>query len=102
MSYFKKLKTLFAITFAFVCLFAASLFFSRPKSNGIVIGCKGFQDEILAELIAQIIEKKTDIPVLRKYHFGSTFIAYNALRSNEIDLYPEYNGTLLYGIFDLA
>ena len=66
---------------------------SNP-SNTIVIGSKNFTEQlILAEMIAQHIEAKTDINVERKLNLGGTFVCHEGIKSGELDLYPEYTGT---------
>jgi osmoprotectant transport system permease protein len=53
---------------------------------------------VLAELISKTIEDKANIVVNRKQGMGSTGIVFNALKEGEIDLYPEYWGTLTHEI----
>ena len=66
---------------------------SKP-SNTIVIGSKNFTEQlILAEMIAQHIESKTDLNVERKLNLGGTFVCHEGIKSGELDLYPEYTGT---------
>jgi len=83
-----------------LCLsFVLLIFFLFPLNNNyVVLSCKGYEDEILSELIATLIEETTEYKVKRKNNLGSTFITFNALFSSDIDLYPEYSGTLLFGI----
>jgi osmoprotectant transport system substrate-binding protein len=67
----------------------------RPQSK-ITIGSKFFTEQvILAELIAQHIEAKTRIPVIRKTNLGGTLLVHKALLAGELDLYVEYTGTAL-------
>jgi glycine betaine/choline ABC-type transport system substrate-binding protein len=63
--------------------------------EGIVIGGKGNEGEILSEILAQLIERDLGIPVKRKCKLESTFILFQALRGKQIDLYVEYTGTAL-------
>lgn len=79
-------------------LFLGSYFllpFQEDKeSNVIIIGGKNFPEQnILAEIMAQLIEDKTSLKVIRKFNLGSTAIVHQALVKGEIDLYPEYVGT---------
>jgi len=63
------------------------------------IGAKNFTENLLlAEMIAQLIEAKTDLTVERRFGLGGTMIAHNALRKGAIDLYVEYTGTALTAI----
>ncbi len=62
----------------------------------ITVGSKeSVEGRIVGNIIADCIEAKTDLKVERKMGLGGTMIAFNALKTNEIDIYPEYTGTLL-------
>jgi osmoprotectant transport system substrate-binding protein len=66
-----------------------------PQSK-ITIGSKFFTEQVvLAELLAQHIEAKTGIPVIRKTNLGGTLLVHKALLAGELDLYVEYTGTAL-------
>ncbi len=69
-------------------------------STGTVrIGAKNFTEGLLlGEMIAQLLEARTDLNVERRYGLGGTMIAHNALREGAIDLYVEYTGTALTAI----
>ena len=74
----------------------------RPddEESGVVrIGTKNFTEQlILGEMMAQVIEAKTDLKVLRRFNLGGTMICHGALLNGEIDLYPEYTGTGLVNV----
>ncbi|MBX9786021.1 MAG: ABC transporter permease subunit [Alphaproteobacteria bacterium] len=79
-------------------LFLGGYFFLNLQRNNesqfIIIGSKNFPEQnILAEIMAQLIEDKTSLKVIRKFNLGSTAIVHQALLNGEIDLYPEYVGT---------
>lgn len=58
------------------------------------IGSKeGCESVIIGNMMADLIEAKTDLKVERKLALGGTMIAFQALDTGEIDLYPEYTGT---------
>jgi len=60
----------------------------------ITIASKDFtEQEILSNMIADLIESKTDITVDRKLSLGGTQICFAALKAKEIDLYVDYSGT---------
>lgn len=56
------------------------------------------ESRLLAEIMAQAIEQNTDIKVNRRYGLGGTLICFEALRTAEVDVYPEYTGTILTAI----
>jgi osmoprotectant transport system permease protein len=61
----------------------------------IRVASKTFTESyILAELIAQTIEKTGEARVERKMGLGATGISHAALINGEIDIYPEYTGTI--------
>jgi osmoprotectant transport system permease protein len=60
----------------------------------IAIGSKLFTEQyILVEIFRLLIEGHTGLDVEIRPGLGGTKICYEALRSGEIDLYPEYTGT---------
>ena len=82
----------------FLCLFSAC---SKPPQTKITIGSKFFTEQvILAELLAQHIEVRTDIPVIRKTNLGGTLLVHKALLAGELDLYVEYTGTALTAVLN--
>jgi glycine betaine/choline ABC-type transport system substrate-binding protein len=69
----------------------------------LVVGTKNFTEQlILGEMIAQLIEAKTEIAVDRKFNLGGTMICHGAIVAGEIDVYPEYTGTALTAILNRA
>jgi len=82
---------------------AGSFEMNKTKSiNVIRIASKNFTEQlILAEMMAQMIEKRTDLSVDRKFNLGGTIICHQALKRGEIDLYAEYTGTGLMAILQL-
>ena len=83
-------------------LIAAGVFtvYSNAKAKDkIVIGSKNFSEQlILGNMLADLIENKTDLQVDRKLNLGGTQVAFSALNNGNIDLYVEYTGTGLVDI----
>ncbi len=76
---------------------------ATPKiETGIVrIATKNFTEQlILGEMMAQIIEARTDLSVQRRFNLGGTMICHGALVNGEVDLYAEYTGTGLTAVLD--
>lgn len=74
---------------------------TASKSRDIVVGSKNFTEQVvLGELLAQTIERHTDLTVERRLNLGGTAIAHEALLSQGIDVYVEYTGTALTAIFN--
>jgi osmoprotectant transport system permease protein len=60
----------------------------------ITISGKNFtEQDILAHMMASLIEAKTDIEVIRKPFLGGTQVVHSALINGDVDLYAEYTGT---------
>ncbi|HEX4682201.1 MAG TPA: glycine betaine ABC transporter substrate-binding protein [Gemmatimonadaceae bacterium] len=69
-----------------------------PPRTPVVVASKPFGESyILAEMFAQTLEAH-GMRVSRRPGLGATEIAFGALRSNAIDVYPEYTGTGLLAI----
>ena len=59
----------------------------------VIVASKPFGESyILAEMFAQLLEAH-GISVTRRPGLGATDVAFAALRTNAIDVYPEYSGT---------
>jgi osmoprotectant transport system permease protein len=70
----------------------------RPPERPIVVASKPFGESfLLAEMFAQMLEAR-GFEVQRRLGLGATEIAFEALRSSSIDVYPEYTGTGLLAI----
>ena len=66
----------------------------------IVIASKPFAESyVLAEMFAQLLEAR-GFRVDRRAGLGATEVAFQALRTGAIDVYPEYTGTGLLAILD--
>ncbi|HEX7335832.1 MAG TPA: glycine betaine ABC transporter substrate-binding protein [Gemmatimonadales bacterium] len=64
----------------------------------VVVASKPFGESfLLAEMFAQLLEAR-GFEVDRRLGLGATEIAFEALRTNAIDAYPEYTGTGLLAI----
>ena len=78
---------------------AVAMLTGCERGPRIVVGCKNFTEQIiLGELIAQQIEKRTRVPVERRFYLAGTYIAQQSILAGRIDIYPEYTGTALTAI----
>ncbi|MDH3646474.1 MAG: ABC transporter permease subunit [Gammaproteobacteria bacterium] len=83
---------------AFILLCALCL---PAAGERIVVGSKTFTESyLLAEIMSQLLEA-SGYEVERKYGFGGTLVCYQALVNGEIDVYPEYTGTISETILHL-
>ena len=71
---------------------------SPSGSRPVVVASKPFGESyLLCEMFAQLLESR-GLTVERRPGLGATEIAFGALRSGAIDIYPEYTGTGLVAI----
>jgi osmoprotectant transport system permease protein len=81
--------------FLTIVLFTVSAF---ADAQTITVGAKHFNEGyILSEILAQLLEEN-GFTVDRKYNLGGTMVCFKALDQGEIDLYPEYTGTISFEI----
>lgn len=82
------------------CLTALLLLLGGCSStHRVVVGSKNFTEQvILGEMIAQHLENRLHLPVVRKLNLGGTLLAHQAMLARDIDLYPEYTGTAFTNI----
>ncbi len=99
----KNVKRLI-IGFASIIIVAGGAFTVYSKANAaekIVIGSKNFSEQlILGNMLADLIEGKTDIEVERKMNLGGSQVAFSAIKNGDIDIYVEYTGTGLVNILN--
>ena len=70
----------------------------KPSARPVVVASKPFGESfLLAEMFAQLLEAR-GLHVDRRPGLGATEIAFRALRTGAIDVYPEYTGTGLLAI----
>lgn len=87
-----------------VLMFVAGSQFACTKHEPVVrVGSKSFTESyILGEIVADVIERAGEARVERKFGLGGTGITYRAVAHGDIDLYPEYTGTLSLAILGNA
>jgi osmoprotectant transport system permease protein len=72
------------------------------RAQPIDVGAKHFNEGyILSEIIAQLLEQE-GFEVNRRFNLGGTLVCFEALRNGDIDVYPEYSGTLSAEILKIA
>jgi glycine betaine/choline ABC-type transport system substrate-binding protein len=72
---------------------------SANKGKSVTIGSKNFTEEfILGEIYAQALQA-AGYTVKKQLNLGSEQIALRAVKSGQVDAYPEYTGTALTSFF---
>jgi osmoprotectant transport system permease protein len=80
-------------------MMSACITFLMLGSNGITVGSKAFTESVvLGEMAAAVIET-TGLPVQHAKQLGGSRLVFEALVKGEIDVYPDYTGTLKEEIF---
>lgn len=83
-------------------LLAARAPAQQSAQRPVVVASKPFAESyVLAEMFAQLLESR-GVPVVRRPGLGATEVAFAALRTGSIDVYPEYTGTGLLAILRAA
>jgi osmoprotectant transport system permease protein len=74
---------------------------SKGRAGSIAIGGKQFtEQEIVGEIMATLIECRTQLKAVRRLNLGGTMICFQALQAGDLDLYAEYTGTGLVNILN--
>jgi len=95
---FNKIQKIIACCLV-VTLIGSGIFIATKKTDKIIIGCYNSTEQIiLGNMLATLIEKNTKIKVETDLNLGGSGIAYTALKTGKIDMYPEYTGMSLVGI----
>jgi len=64
------------------------------EARTLSVGSKDFtEQEILGNMVADLIEDRTDITVNRKLSLGGSQVCFAAMKTGDIDLYIDYSGT---------
>ncbi|WP_443663301.1 ABC transporter permease/substrate-binding protein [Clostridium sp.] len=90
-------KTMIAISLGSIIIASiviAPYFFAQKKEITIA-GKLGSEPEILINMYKLMIEDETNLTVKLKPGMGKTSFLFNALKSGDIDIYPEFTGTAL-------
>ncbi|MBM7703103.1 ABC transporter permease/substrate-binding protein [Metabacillus iocasae] len=89
-------KRSFTLATVLVLLLASPFAFMKATEPDVVIGGKiGAEPDVLINMYKLLIEEETDLKVGLKPSLGKTTFVYQALQSGEIDIYPEFTGTVI-------
>ena len=81
-------------------LLAAAVVADAAADRGVIrVGSKSFTESyILGEIVAQIVDGVGEARAERRLGLGGTGIVYGAVANGDIDVYPEYTGTIAQAI----
>src|ERR1700730_7394184 len=77
-----------------ICAILFALTVSTFAADRIVIGSKKFTESYVLGEIAKRTLNDAGIPAEHRQGMGGTIILWEALRTGQIDAYPEYTGTI--------
>ncbi len=83
-----------------IMLFVNGVFTNKGnEGDTIVVASKNYNEQlILGNMMATLIEEKTDLNVERKMNLGGSQVVFQAIKSGDVDIYAEYSGTALVNI----
>ena len=85
-----------------LALFANTVATAAAQEHKFTVGSKRFTESyILGEIITQTARRVGEATVVHKRGLGNTAIVLNALTGGNIDVYPEYTGTIAKEILKL-
>ena len=90
----KILISLIALITATALSFIPSIAPMMNSRHLLVAGKLGPEPEILINMYKELIEANSDIKVKLEPNFGKTSFLYEALKNKQIDIYPEFSGTI--------
>lgn len=72
---------------------------SLNKKEVITVGSKNYTEQlILGNMVADLLEEHTDLEVERQMNLGGSGIIFDAMKSDNLDVYVEYTGTMYVNI----
>ena len=72
---------------------------AAPSSAAITVGSKSFTENVILGEITVGLLRATGTEATHRAQLGGTRVLWEALRAGQIDVYPEYTGTLIEEIF---
>jgi osmoprotectant transport system permease protein len=87
---------IFAFRFVLVFALAASSIFASDRQ--VIVGSKKFTESYVLGEIAKRTLIKAGISAEHRQGMGGTIILWEALRTGQLDVYPEYTGTIVQEI----
>jgi osmoprotectant transport system substrate-binding protein/osmoprotectant transport system permease protein len=77
----------------FAVVVALALVADEPTST-VRVGSKKFTESVILGDVAVALVREAGIPAIHRRELGGTQVLFHALESDELDVYPEYTGTI--------
>ncbi|TCP30204.1 osmoprotectant transport system permease protein [Scopulibacillus darangshiensis] len=91
----RSFKTVGIAALVVALLIIVPLVSGNGKKDIVIAGKLGAEPAILDNMYKLLIEQDTDLDVKLKTDLGKTAFVFNALKSGDIDIYPEFTGTAI-------
>ncbi|WP_342041747.1 osmoprotectant update ABC transporter permease/substrate-binding subunit OpuFB [Bacillus sp. OTU2372] len=83
------------VTVLIVGFMIGPTFLPKEQKQIVISGKFGPEPEILDNMYKLLIEENTDLKVKLRTGLGDTTFVFNALKSKDVDVYPEFSGTAI-------
>ncbi|OFI48434.1 glycine/betaine ABC transporter permease [Floricoccus tropicus] len=102
----KSFKTIILVMLSFILLISGGVLVkninNRQAKTITIAGKLGAEPEIIINMYKELIEEENpNVDVKLKENFGKTSFLFNALKAGQIDIYPEFTGTVLESLVDV-
>jgi osmoprotectant transport system permease protein len=67
---------------------------AQEPPRPVRVGSKTFTESVILGEIAEQLIRDAGVPVLHRRELGGTQVLFHALEADEVDIYPEYTGTI--------
>jgi len=94
-----KNRSLVKLTALILILLSAGLAPLPRRAVQVRIGSKKFTESVILGEMLRLLAEESNLGVAHYREFGGTRIVFDALAAGEIDVYPEYTGTIRSEIF---
>jgi osmoprotectant transport system permease protein len=94
-----KHRSLFKLIAVALVLLVAGLAPLPQRSVQLRVGSKKFTESVILGEMLRLLAEDAGLKVAHYREFGGTRIVFDALAAGEIDIYPEYTGTISAEIF---
>lgn len=97
----KKIRIISLVVVVSLIGTAIGMSILNSRKETIVVASKNYTEQnILGNIMAELIENKTDLNVERKMNLGGSKVIFSATELGEVDLYVEYTGVALVNILN--
>lgn len=85
-------------SYALLLLLPVVLAGARPAAPEVVVGSKKFTESVILGEVARQLVAAAGVEARHRSELGGTRVLWNALLAGDVDVYPEYTGTLVQEI----